>query len=50
MAKLKPWYDLGELREDPRENRSLDAAEFAIHDEARSDLKELGLNDNASLS
>src|SRR5438105_14117826 len=31
MAKLKPWYDAVELREDLRENRPLDASEFAIH-------------------
>jgi hypothetical protein len=31
MAKLKPWYDAVELREDLRENRRLDASEFAIH-------------------
>jgi len=31
MAKLKPWYDVVELREDLRENRPLDASEFAIH-------------------
>jgi hypothetical protein len=31
MAKRKPWYDVGELREDLRENRPLDASEFAIH-------------------
>jgi hypothetical protein len=29
--KLKPWYDVVELREDLRENRPLDASEFAIH-------------------
>jgi hypothetical protein len=31
MAKLKPWYDAVELREDLQENRPLDASEFAIH-------------------
>ena len=31
MAKLKAWYDVVELREDLRENRPLDASEFAIH-------------------
>jgi hypothetical protein len=31
MPKLKPWYDVVELREDLRENRPLDASEFAIH-------------------
>src|SRR5262245_55190158 len=31
MAKLKPWYDAVELREDLRENRPLDASEFAVH-------------------
>src|SRR5207248_3342266 len=31
MAKLKPWYDEVQLREDLRENRPLDASEFAIH-------------------
>jgi hypothetical protein len=31
MAKLKPWYDVVELREDLRQNRPLDASEFAIH-------------------
>jgi hypothetical protein len=31
MAKLKPSYDVVELREDLRENRPLDASEFAIH-------------------
>ncbi|MDY3563018.1 DUF499 domain-containing protein [Gemmata sp. JC673] len=31
MAKLKPWYDVVELREDLRENRPLDASEFAVH-------------------
>ncbi len=37
MAKLKPWYDVVELREDLRENRPLDASEFAVHlDQVRS--------------
>lgn len=31
MAKLKPWYDVVELREDLRNNRPLDASEFAVH-------------------
>jgi hypothetical protein len=31
MAKLKPWYDVVGLREDLRENRPLDASEFAVH-------------------
>ncbi|MBY0524639.1 MAG: DUF499 domain-containing protein [Gemmataceae bacterium] len=31
MARLKNWYDVVELREDLRENRPLDASEFAIH-------------------
>src|SRR5205085_6486132 len=31
MTKLKPWYDVVELREDLRENRPLDASEFAVH-------------------
>ncbi len=31
MAKLKPWYQVVEPREDLRENRPLDASEFAIH-------------------
>jgi hypothetical protein len=31
MARLKPWYDVVELREDLQENRPLDASEFAIH-------------------
>src|SRR5207302_756064 len=31
MARLKPWYDVMELREDLRENRPLDASEFAVH-------------------
>src|SRR5438309_5245286 len=31
MARLKPWYDVVELREDLRENRALDASEFAVH-------------------
>ncbi len=31
MAKLKAWYDAVELREDLRENRPLDASEFAVH-------------------
>ncbi len=31
MAKLKPWYSVVELREDLRDNRPLDASEFAVH-------------------
>lgn len=31
MAKLKPWYELVLPREDLRENRPLDASEFAVH-------------------
>lgn len=31
MAKLKPWYLLLDPREDLRENRPLDASEFAVH-------------------
>jgi hypothetical protein len=31
MAKLRPWYEAVELREDLKENRPLDASEFAIH-------------------
>src|SRR5207253_9663328 len=31
MGRLKPWYDVVELREDLRENRPLDASEFAVH-------------------
>jgi hypothetical protein len=31
MAKLKPWYSVLQPREDLRENRPLDASEFAIH-------------------
>src|SRR5438270_8394704 len=31
MARLKPWYDVVELREDLRENRPRDASEFAVH-------------------
>lgn len=31
MAKLKPWYMVLEPREDLRENRPLDASEFAVH-------------------
>jgi len=31
MAKLKPWYDVVELREDLKEGRPLDASEFAVH-------------------
>jgi hypothetical protein len=31
MSKLKPWYNLIDPREDLRQNRPLDAAEFAVH-------------------
>lgn len=31
MAKLKPWYQAVTPREDLRENRPLDASEFAVH-------------------
>ncbi len=31
MAKLKPWYHVVEPREDLKENRPLDASEFAVH-------------------
>jgi hypothetical protein len=31
MAKLKPWYQVVTPREDLRENKGLDAAEFAVH-------------------
>lgn len=31
MAKLKPWYLLLDPREDLRENRPLDASQFAVH-------------------
>jgi predicted AAA+ superfamily ATPase len=31
MAKLKPWYDVVELRDDLKEGRPLDASEFAVH-------------------
>ncbi|MEX0715871.1 MAG: DUF499 domain-containing protein [Planctomycetaceae bacterium] len=31
MAKLKPWYQVVTPREDLRENRALDASEFAVH-------------------
>ena len=31
MAKLKPWYQVITPREDLREGRPLDAAEFAVH-------------------
>lgn len=31
MAKLKPWYHVLTPREDLRENRPLDASEFAVH-------------------
>ena len=29
--KLKPWYDVVKPREDLRENKPLDASEFAVH-------------------
>src|SRR5260370_42578826 len=31
MAKLNPWYQVGTPREDLRDNRPLDASEFAVH-------------------
>ncbi len=31
MPKLKPWYQVVTPREDLRDNRPLDASEFAIH-------------------
>jgi predicted AAA+ superfamily ATPase len=31
MSKLKPWYQVVTPREDLRDNRPLDASEFAIH-------------------
>ena len=31
MAKLKPWFKVVAPREDLREGRPLDAAEFAVH-------------------
>jgi hypothetical protein len=31
MVKLKPWYQIVTPREDLRENRPLDASEFAVH-------------------
>ena len=31
MAKLKPWYQAVTPREDLRDNRPLDASEFAVH-------------------
>src|SRR5450830_1490949 len=31
MAKLKPWYSVVTPREDLRENKALDASEFAVH-------------------
>ncbi len=37
MAKLQPWYKVITPREDLREERPLDAAEFAVHlDKVRS--------------
>jgi len=37
MAKLKPWYQTVTPREDLRENKPLDASEFAVHlDQVRS--------------
>jgi hypothetical protein len=39
MAKLKPWYQVVTPREDLRENRPLDASEFAVHlDDVRQGL------------
>lgn len=31
MAKMKPWYKVVTPREDLREGKPLDAAEFAVH-------------------
>ncbi len=31
MARLKPWYQVVTPREDLRQNRPLDASEFAVH-------------------
>jgi len=31
MARMKPWYQVVTPREDLRENRPLDASEFAVH-------------------
>src|SRR5262249_27294501 len=31
MPQLKPWYQIVTPREDLRENRPLDASEFAVH-------------------
>jgi len=31
MAKMKPWYQLVTPREDLRQNRPMDASEFAVH-------------------
>ena len=31
MAKLKPWYQVVTPREDLRENRPMEASEFAVH-------------------
>ena len=31
MAKLQPWYKIATPREDLREGKPLDAAEFAVH-------------------
>ena len=31
MAKLNPWYQVVTPREDLRQNRPLDASEFAVH-------------------
>ena len=31
MAKLKPWYQVVNPREDLRDGRPLDASEFAVH-------------------
>ena len=39
MAKLKPWYQLVIPREDLRENRPMDASEFAVHlDQLRDNI------------
>lgn len=46
MAKLKPWFQVVEPREDLKQNRPLDASEFAVHlDHIRTgSAKEVYLN------
>ena len=36
---LKPWYKVITPREDLRENRSLDASEFAVHLDQVRDIR-----------